>query len=169
MDFVTLAQQCAPAIHPVTMHALVKTESGFNPYAIGIVGARLERQPRNLAEAIATSKFLDARGYNFSVGYAQVNKANFARYGLTIERAFDACANLMAGAAILKNCFTSATPKFTNEQVALRAALSCYYSGNFNTGFHHGYVQRVLANSPGLVPSRPMIISYPAERSTTTK
>ncbi|MCK7497180.1 MAG: TrbC/VirB2 family protein [Comamonadaceae bacterium] len=30
------------------------------------------------------------------------------------------------------------------DQVALRQALSCYYSGNFATGFRHGYVRKVV-------------------------
>lgn len=32
-------------------------------------------------------------------------------------------------------------------QAALRAALSCYYSGNFTTGFSSGYVSRVVASA----------------------
>ena len=45
MDFVSLAMQCAPMVAPLTMAAIVKTESGFNPLAIGVNGgARLVRQ-----------------------------------------------------------------------------------------------------------------------------
>ncbi|HBN8308897.1 TPA: transglycosylase SLT domain-containing protein [Pseudomonas aeruginosa] len=45
LDFMALAQQCAPTVAPQTMAAVVQVESSFNPYAIGVVGGRLQRQP----------------------------------------------------------------------------------------------------------------------------
>src|SRR5271156_327816 len=120
LDFLLLAHQCAPAIHENTLAHVVKTESGYNPYAIGIVGAHLERQPRNLAEAVATSAWLNANGFNFSVGLGQVNKSNFTRYGLTRYTAFDPCRNLQASAAILKECYLRAYQVHPDEQRALR-------------------------------------------------
>jgi type IV secretion system protein VirB1 len=155
IDFIDLAQQCAPMIHVQTMRGLVKTESGFNPFAIGVVNGRLERQPRNLSEAVATVKILEAKGYNYSVGYAQVNRSNFKRYGLTTTSAFQPCANLRAGGLILSSCFVSAKGKFNSDQAALRAALSCYYSGNFTTGLRPdfagqpSYVEKVVSNATG--------------------
>jgi len=77
MDFIDLAQHCAPTIHIETMRALVNVESSFNPFAIGVVNGKLERQPRNQEEAVATANELERNGYNYSVGYAQVNKHNF--------------------------------------------------------------------------------------------
>jgi type IV secretion system protein VirB1 len=152
IDFNALAQQCAPSVHPTTLQAVVRTESGFNPYAIGVVGGRLVRQPRDRAEAVVTAKALDAQGINFSMGLGQVNKANLARYGLTYETAFDLCANLRAGADILHDCYARAAKTMGPGDGALRAALSCYYSGNFIRGFMpdsggSGYVQRVSANA----------------------
>lgn len=135
MDFIDLAQQCAPNIHVQTMHAVVATESSFNPFAIGVVGGRLVRQPRSLSEAVATAEQLQRLGYNFSVGYAQVNRYNLAKYGLTVRTAFNGCQNLRAGGQILQGCFQSAKKQIPGEQQALRAALSCYYSGNFLRGF----------------------------------
>ena len=85
-----------------------------------------------------------AGGWNYSVGLDQINKANFARYGLTFETAFEPCANLRAMQAILGDCFGRASAR-AEPQVALRQAFSCYYSGNFQTGFQHGYVQKVVA------------------------
>ena len=89
------------AVSPEVMQHIVHVESSANPYAIGVVGGQLERQPKNLAEALATVQMLDASGYNFSVGLAQVNRANLGRYGLdSYQKAFSACANLSAGAQI---------------------------------------------------------------------
>ncbi|MCA8024760.1 lytic transglycosylase domain-containing protein [Burkholderia cepacia] len=156
LDFLSLAHDCAPQIAPATMAAIVRTESGFNPYAIGIVHGQLRRQPSNMAEAVATVHELEAGGWNFSVGLAQVNRANWPTFGLTAENAFEPCRNLAAGAAILHRCFTAAvtTGKFhartdyqADVQAALRASLSCYASGNFSTGYQTGYVQRVVENA----------------------
>ncbi|WP_244106877.1 lytic transglycosylase domain-containing protein [Burkholderia cenocepacia] len=156
LDFMSLAHDCAPQIAPATMAAIVLTESGLNPYAIGVVHGRLRRQPSNVAEAVATIRALEAGGWNFSVGLAQVNRANWLAYGLSAENAFEPCRNLAAGAAILHRCFTAAvtTQKFhvgtdyqADVQAALRASLSCYASGNFSTGYRTGYVQRVVENA----------------------
>ncbi len=162
LDFLSLAHDCAPQIAPATMAAIVRTESGFNPYAIGVVHGRLRRQPSNVAEAVATVRALEADGWNFSVGLAQVNRANWLAYGLTAENAFEPCRNLAAGAAILHRCFTAAvtTRKFhagtdyqADVQAALHASLSCYASGNFSTGYQTGYVQRVVESAAALASS----------------
>jgi len=158
LGFIAMAQQCAPVVDTRTMAALVRVESSFNPFAIGVVNGVLKRQPRSLQEAVSTAQFLEAQGYNYSVGLAQVNRSNFRRYGLSIETAFQPCLNLSAGSRILADCFTSARGRFPSDQHALRAALSCYYSGNYTTGFRQGYVQRVV-NSAGVseVPPIPVV------------
>ncbi len=125
------------AVSPEVMQHIVHVESSANPYAIGVVGGQLERQPKTLPEALATVQMLDDKGYNFSVGLAQVNRANLGRYGLdTYEKAFSACGNLSAGAQILADCYASAHGDWGK-------AFSCYYSGNFTTGFRDGYVQKI--------------------------
>jgi type IV secretion system protein VirB1 len=163
LDFIALAQQCAPRVSPVTMAAIVRTESGFNPYAIGVVNGRLVRQPASLGEAVATAHALSAAGWNFSVGLAQVNVENWYAYGLTEQRAFDPCRNLAVSAAILQGCFASARraqpDTGANSQSALRASLSCYASGNFSTGYRTGYVQRVVDNARvAALPSVPVVV-----------
>jgi type IV secretion system protein VirB1 len=137
-----LAAACAPAVHASTTQALVAVESGFNAHAIGVVGGTLVRQPRNRAEAVATATMLQAKGWNFSVGLAQINVHNFERLGITAASALDPCQNLRAMQTVLGECFDRAASR--SAQAALRSALSCYYSGNFHTGFEHGYVRRVV-------------------------
>lgn len=158
LDFMLLAQQCAPQISPITMAALVRTESGFNPYSIGVVHGRLVRQPSSVVEAIATTRALEANGWNFSTGLAQVNRSNWFAYGLTEENAFEPCRNLAVGAAILQRCFASARLAEADTQTALRASLSCYASGDFSTGYRTGYVQRVMKNAQQPVPTFPTIV-----------
>ena len=145
--FSALVMACAPAVHASTAQALIAVESGFNPHAIGVVGGVLDRQPRNRAEALATADHLQAAGWNFSVGLAQINVRNFDRLGLTTATAFDPCQNLRAMQAVLSECFER-SGSGVEPQTALRQALSCYYSGNFVTGFRHGYVQRVAGAVP---------------------
>lgn len=125
------------AVPASVMRHVVHVESGANPYAIGVVGGRLERQPKSLDEAISTARMLEEKGYNFSLGLAQVNRSNLDRYGLdTHEKAFDACSNLSAGSQILAECYSRAGGDWGK-------AFSCYYSGNFVRGFQDGYVQKV--------------------------
>lgn len=142
--FLALTLSCAPAVHVSTAHALVQVESSLNPWAVGVVGGELERQPQTRAEAIATARTLQSQGWNFSVGLGQVNVRNFTALGLTIDSAFEPCANLRAMQAILSDCFKRASASGSGPpHAALRRALSCYYSGNFTTGFTHGYVRKV--------------------------
>lgn len=150
MDTLTLSlllSTCAPQVHPTTAAALIAVESGRNPHAIGVVGGALARQPTNRREAIATARALQADGWNFSVGLGQINLRNLARLGLTIEAAFDACANVGAMQTVLTECFDRAQHPTRTGAARLRDALSCYYSGNFSTGYRHGYVHRVVLAS----------------------
>jgi type IV secretion system protein VirB1 len=137
----SLVIACAPQVHPSTARALVDTESGANPFAIGVVGGHLERQPRHRAEALAAVAMLEREGWNYSVGLAQINRSNFARLNLSASDAFDPCRSLQAMQQVLGECFDRAGPP---GQQALHRALSCYYSGNFRTGFEQGYVGRVI-------------------------
>jgi type IV secretion system protein VirB1 len=133
------------AVPVEVMQHVIRVESSHNPYAIGVVGAQLVRQPRSLGEALATVRMLESTGRNFSVGLAQVNRANLASQGLQpYERAFDACANVVAGSRILADCHARSGGDWGK-------AFSCYYSGNFETGFRHGYVQKVF-ESMGVAP-----------------
>ncbi|MGE6333679.1 transglycosylase SLT domain-containing protein [Stenotrophomonas sp. NPDC077659] len=125
------------------MRHVVNVESSFNPYAIGVVGGRLARQPKNLAEAVSTTRMLEREGYNFSLGIAQVNRYNLNRHGLdSYEKAFNVCPNLQAGSRILAECYARSGNDWGK-------AFSCYYSGNFTTGFRHGYVDKVMTSWRG--------------------
>jgi type IV secretion system protein VirB1 len=128
------------AVPREVMHHVVRVESSYNPYAIGVVRGRLVRQPRSLSEAVSTARMLEQRGYNFSLGLAQVNRYNLSKYGLTsYEQAFQPCANLVAGSRILRECYGRSGGDWGKS-------FSCYYSGDFRTGYRHGYVQKVFAS-----------------------
>jgi type IV secretion system protein VirB1 len=151
LEFGLLAQQCAPTVAPQTMAAIVKTESGFRPLAIGVNGgARLERQPASKEEAVVTAKWLISSGYNIDLGLGQINSSNLARTGLSVEDAFDPCRNLGAAAQILTGNYLAVRSRARDDQQALYAAFSTYNTGSPTSGFANGYVQRVLANGNAL-------------------
>lgn len=169
MDFVALAQECAPWVAHETMAAIVKTESAFRPLAIGVNGgAKLTRQPENKAEAVVTAKWLIANGYNIDMGLGQVNSANLGKTGLTVEDAFDPCKNLAAAATILHWNYQAASRKVGGEQAALHAALSAYNTGSFTRGFSNGYVQKVV-NNAGPTPAAPVVAPIPLQGAQAPK
>ncbi|WP_161959965.1 lytic transglycosylase domain-containing protein [Xanthomonas arboricola] len=128
------------AVPGEVMQHVVRVESSRNPYAIGVVGGRLAREPRGLEEAVATAKMLEQKGYNFSLGLGQVNRYNLQKYGLSsYEMAFAKCPNLVAASRILAECHSRSGANWGKS-------FSCYYSGNFETGFKHGYVQKIYAS-----------------------
>lgn len=154
------------AVPAEIMQHVANVESGKNAYAIGVVGARLQRQPQNLDEAVATAQVLEAQGYNFSLGVAQVNRYNLSKFGLnSYEKAFDLCGNLAAGSRILAQCYALAGGDWGKS-------FSCYYSGNFTKGFDDGYVQKVYASihrasAPSSVVARAIPIQVAQGRPQT--
>lgn len=156
MDFNSIAAECAPWVAPQTLAAIVRTESQFRTFAIGVNGgAKLARQPSTKEEAVVTAKWLIANNYNIDMGLGQVNSANLAKTGLSVEEAFDPCKNLAAAGKILTWNYQSASKKIPNQQAALHAAISAYNTGSFTRGFSNGYVQKVLNNS-NLVQASPV-------------
>lgn len=147
---LALAARCAPEVAPSTLHAVVMTESGGNPFAIGINGGpQLIRQPRAAAEAVSTAKALLARGANIDMGLGQINSANMRWLKLTVEDAFDACKNLKAAGRVLSANYRSAVT--SGKRRPLGAALSAYNTGSMTKGYGNGYVGKVFSNKP--IPS----------------
>ncbi|WP_318371035.1 lytic transglycosylase domain-containing protein [Enterobacter sp.] len=148
IDFPAIALQCGPDVFTDTLQRIVSVESSFNPYAIGVVGGRLERQPKNKNEAVATANYLANNGWNFSMGLAQINRYNLPKYGLDYDSVFEPCSNLRAAASIYNECFVRAN-KLSDVATARLQAFSCYYSGNFTRGFladasgSSSYVERI--------------------------
>jgi type IV secretion system protein VirB1 len=167
-DLAFYAAECAPDVHPTTLSAIISNESGHNPFAIGVVDGRLERQPKNIKEAVATAESLEKQGFNFSVGVMQINRYNLSPLKLTYESAFEPCNNLRGGAQILNKCYVKASEVRNNSQDALRAAFSCYYSGNFQTGFRSengklSYVQKVVAEAAKVDAAPIQVVAEAAE------
>lgn len=154
-ELAALALSCAPNIHPITLDALIHYESGAQQYAIGVNrrGSALPRQPKNLEVARKAAEHLIAQGIDFDAGLGQINVRNWAWLGLTSTTVFDPCRNLAATQSVLSDCYARALESHRSQQQALRAALSCYNTGNFRWGFTNGYVRKVLAQAGIRVPA----------------
>ncbi len=151
----SLALACAPHIHPVTLDALIRHESGARQYAIGVNSKRQAsiQQPGTLEEAQRTAQDLIAQGVDFDAGLGQINVRNWHWLGLDSTTVFDPCKNLTATQTVLSTCYAKALRHYRHPQQALRAALSCYNTGNLTRGFANGYVGKVLAQAEINVPA----------------
>lgn len=159
--------QCPGLAEAETMSRIVRVESSGNPYAIGVVGGRLQRQPVNIDEAVLTAGQLEKAGFNYSIGLSQVNRIHFKRFGWSddLKHGFDVCKNLHAGADVYTRCKQGAAKSLRTDDptAVVRAALSCYYSGNYVAGEKLGYVDKVL--SGGGPRAKPFAAVAPASRS----
>ncbi|MDH0640112.1 transglycosylase SLT domain-containing protein [Pseudomonas sp. GD03860] len=148
--FSELAAKCAPTVHPSTLKALIGNESTFNPYAIGVVGTHLQRQPQSLSEAIATAEQLERDGKRYAMGLGQLLVTNMRARGLSYQDVFEPCRNLQAISNLLVEYYKQALTTSSDKQEALLKAFSMYYSGNELRGFRPdrpgemSYVEKVV-------------------------
>jgi type IV secretion system protein VirB1 len=155
-----LLRTCSPEVAPETMAAIVEVESGNNPLAISVVGAKLKTQPTNAVEAADVAQQLEGLGKTFSVGIAQLPAKDLSKLGLTYDSAFDPCENLKAASQRLVTCYQKAKKRsaFVEDQTALSDALSCFKFGNFKKGYQSAskgtlsYVDQVRAAAQPLPP-----------------
>jgi type IV secretion system protein VirB1 len=141
---LAMISACAPAhVAPQTIAAIIEVESGGDPLIVHINwpdrSATVVR-PRAAADGVKIVNAAIARGASADIGLMQVNSLNLPRLGYSIARAFDACANIKAGAVILSEYYQGAARELAPGQRALAAALSAYNTGNYTSGFSNGYV-----------------------------
>lgn len=147
-----LFSQCAPTVSPVTLNAIVQTESSGNPYIVANISDGISKSFSNKGSAVAYLNALAKSGKHFSAGLMQIYSKNFKALGLDNENVFDHCKNIKAGAEILTKNYLA--KKGGNEQENLLKSLSEYYSGNSTRGFkkeaqfnNTSYVERVMKNA----------------------
>ena len=151
---LALAAQCAPTIAAETLISIVDVESRSDPLAIGVnSGARPVSRPKDTVEAARAARALIDAGGSVDLGIAQINSANLWRLGLSVEDAFETCANLNAAARILSDNYRTALKTQADPQAALRVALSLYNTGDRQRGVRNGYVARVEASARRVVPA----------------
>jgi type IV secretion system protein VirB1 len=150
--FMHMAAACAPTVAPETLAAIARTESGLNPFAIFDNDTRRGFRPDTLEEAQAIAAPLVATGHSVDVGLMQMNSHNFSRLGLSVAQALDPCRSLAAGARLLVDAYQGGTTD-TEQQQAVRIALSRYNTGDARLGFANGYVRKVEASTRYIVPA----------------
>jgi len=150
-----LAARCAPAVAFETLAAIMRTESGLAPLAIGVNGpGGGPAFPKSRAAAVAlATDLIEHQGRSVDLGLMQVNSANLRSLGLTIAEAFEPCRNVAAGARILREGYAAARRTEADPQRALRVALSRYNTGHPKRGFDNGYVVRVQDAAEIVVPA----------------
>jgi type IV secretion system protein VirB1 len=131
--FTQLATACAPQVAPQMLAAIAQVESQRDPLAIGDNTAHRAYHPADKAQAIALAQRLMAAGHDLDLGMMQINDRNLNWLGLSLDRAFDPCRSLRAGATVL-------------------TALSRYNTGSPTRGFRNGYVASVITAGRALPP-----------------
>lgn len=136
---LALLQQCAPQVAPVTMAAIVQTESSGWPWAIdvnGLPGGGSMRFNDQQAAITAATRYI-RMGYKVDMGLAQVDSENLAWLGLSVTNVFNPCANLKAAQRILIGAYRQAGASGTQS---LDGAFQAYNSGNTSGDGHYAKV-----------------------------
>lgn len=153
---MAMVAECSPNMHPTIVQAIVKSESSYNQYAIGVNrGGRLARQPKSFGEAVQVAKTLIAQGANIDMGYGQINSANMNWLNLSVEQAFTPCSNLKALQTVYLHCYDRAGNNGLGTR--MQRAFSCYNTGNTKKGFQNGYVTKVTNNFNHIVGTLPSV------------
>jgi type IV secretion system protein VirB1 len=158
---IALTHQCAPEIATEAVVPLVMTESGGDDLAINVnKGPRV--RAATVAEGAALARRYMAAGYTVDVGLAQINSANFAQLGVTVEQAFEPCTNLRLASAMLQVGYGLASRHYRGLD-AISATYSLYNTGTLTRGFRNGYVGRVWssASAMGSIAAPPPLPSIP--------
>ena len=147
---LALLQQCAPQVAPVTMAAIVQTESSGWPWTIhdNTTGQSLRFQSRT--QAVAMARILIAQGHKLDMGLAQIDSENLIWLGLSVTNVFNPCTNLRAAQRILVGAYRQAG---ANGTQSLNGAFQAYNSGNTSGDGHYA---RVVYHQAGVeVPAIP--------------
>ena len=136
---LTMLQECAPRVAPVTMAAIVQTESSGWPWAIdvnGLPGGGSMRFNDQQAAIAAATRYI-RMGYKVDMGLAQVDSENLSWLGLSARQAFNPCTNLQAAQRILIGAYRQAGADGTQS---LNGAFQAYNSGNTRGDGHYAKV-----------------------------
>jgi type IV secretion system protein VirB1 len=148
---LALLQQCAPQVAPVTIAAIIQTESSGWPWTInvnGLPGGSMRFSTKHAAIAAATRYI--RMGYKVDMGIAQVDSENLSWLGLSVQQAFNPCTNLKAAQRILVGAYLQAGAAGTQS---LDGAFQAYNSGNTNGDGH--YAQVVYRHAGVEIPAIP--------------
>lgn len=147
MTPVVLLSECAPAIAPVTLAAVVQQESGGNPLALHDNTTGRSYRPASHADAAQLARDLVAQGHSVDIGLAQINSRNLSNLGMTVDQVLQPCANLRAAQAVLLEGW--------QRSGDLRATLSAYNTGRLSSPVGAKYGVSVYGKAGVTVPAIP--------------
>ncbi|AZR33133.1 lytic transglycosylase domain-containing protein [Xanthomonas vasicola] len=162
-DLMSVILACSIGVHPQTVQAIIKHESGGNPYAIN-----------NQVRSFYPTRFDDAQriaveqvraGRSTDIGLMQINSQHLTRFGVTPVDLLDPCTNIRIGTAILARNYAQTWAKYRAEKPALLSALSMYNTGNESRGLSNGYVSWV-SQAAGVAVNFPASGKASGRRST---
>ncbi|WP_068819789.1 lytic transglycosylase domain-containing protein [Xanthomonas graminis] len=162
-DLMSVILACSIGVHPQTVQAVIKHESGGNPYAIN-----------NQVRSFYPTRFDDAQriaieqvraGRSTDIGLMQINSQNLAKFGLTPVDLLDPCTNIRVGTTILARNYAQTWAKYRAEKPALLGALSMYNTGNESLGLSNGYVS-LVSQAAGVEVNFPASGKVNGRRST---
>nr|WP_282128059.1 lytic transglycosylase domain-containing protein [Roseobacter litoralis] len=164
-----MAENCAPSVAPEVMEKIVRAESGFDRFAIGVNGASARSySPSSKEDASRIARELIAQGHSIDLGLGQINSKNLDWLNLTVDTVFESCTNLTAAETVLRDGYERARDQGSDPRTALHQALSVYNTGSFTRGFSNGYVERVMGGK-AMAPrkTQPPSSKSPAPVDTT--
>jgi len=138
---------CAPAVDPVTMAAVVKQESGGQPWVVNNNTTKKSMAFGSKTAAVAAAVKAIGYGESVDMGLVQINSRNLPALGLTVEQVFDPCTNVAAGASILAMGYQRAG--------SLGGALSMYNTGRVDSKIGVTYAKKVFGQAAVQVPAIP--------------
>lgn len=132
IDILALAAMCTADVHPKTIAAIIKVESGGNPLAIHDNTSGRSYFIKNRPDAEQLLLSLLRRGNSVDTGIMQINSSNFKTYHLNYQTTFDSCKNIHAGGSVLLAAWQQAGKAGLTGQDALWHATQAYNSGRLH-------------------------------------
>jgi len=157
----TFCVQCGPSVDPSLTKAIIRVESGGNPFAIGDNTARRSYFPVSKADAVQLAGYLLSQGHNLDMGLMQINSCHLGKKRLSLDDLFDPCENIKFGTSLLAHHFRMHSGDPDNSQVFFKA-LSAYNTGSAWRGPE--YINRILEAVNA--PYRVAVANPPQERKS---
>lgn len=139
----SLCRSCGPGVDPRTTQAIIKVESGGNPYVINDNTGKRSYKLRSKEEAGWYAYYLLRQGRSIDMGLMQINSIHLEGMKINYYDLFDPCYNISIGTRVLSDFYRSTYRPGDSPDQNLLKALSAYNTGNAYAGA--GYVNKILA------------------------
>ncbi len=133
----SLVDLCAPGVAGTTALAIIRVESGGDPWSIDDDTTKRSYHPHSYRDSVLLLHQLRAEGHNVDAGLMQVNSTNWRTYGIDEETVLDPCTNVNVGSTILRRAYRAATQIFPPGPLALYHAFEIYNSGHAYASKHY--------------------------------